>query len=123
MVVLSSISEGFPYTLIEAMISGRACVATDVGGVAEAIGDTGLVVAPRDPDAMASACLELLRDHPRRRALGALARQRALQYFTVDLAIGTFDEIYASLGRGRRLLATYPDGQDSGPRPSKWRWG
>lgn len=114
-VVLSSISEGFPYTLIEAMISGRACVATDVGGVAEAVGDTGLVVPPRDPDAMALACVELLRDDERRRTLGARARQRALQNFTVDLAIGTFDEIYASLARGRRLLATYPDGADSGP--------
>ena len=41
-----SISEGFPYTLIEAMTCGRACVATDVGGVSEALGDTGLVVPP-----------------------------------------------------------------------------
>ena len=48
-VVLCSISEGFPYTLIEAMTCGRPCVATDVGGVTEAVGDTGLVVPPRDP--------------------------------------------------------------------------
>ncbi len=114
-VVLSSISEGFPYTLIEAMISGRACVATDVGGVAEALGDTGTVVAPRDPGAMAAACIDLLRDGGRRRALGARARKRALQYFTVDLAIGMFDEIYSALARGRRLLATYPETQDSEP--------
>ena len=61
-VVLSSISEGFPYTLIEAMTCGRACVATDVGGVSEALGDTGRLVPPRDPEAMAAACLELLGD-------------------------------------------------------------
>ena len=48
-VMLSSISEGFPYTLIEAMTCGRATVSTDVGGVSEAVGDTGLVVPPREP--------------------------------------------------------------------------
>jgi glycosyltransferase involved in cell wall biosynthesis len=111
-VVLSSISEGFPYTLIEAMTSGRACVATDVGGVAEAVAETGLVVPPRDPEAMARACLSLLRDGELRRRLGAQARARALEHFTVDRAIDTFDEIYGSLAAGRPLLATHPDELD-----------
>jgi glycosyltransferase involved in cell wall biosynthesis len=114
-VVLSSISEGFPYTVIEAMTSGRACVATDVGGVAEAIAETGVVVPPRDPPAMAEACVALLRDHDRRRRLGQHARARALEYFTVDRAIGTFDEIYGSLAANRPLLASYPDEPDTGP--------
>ena len=48
-VALSSVSEGFPYSLIEAMTCGRTCVATDVGGVTEAVGDTGLVVPPGSP--------------------------------------------------------------------------
>ena len=97
-VVLSSISEGFPYTVIEAMTCGRPCVATDVGGVSEAIGDTGIVVAPRDPEAMAEACVELLTDHPRRLRLGAAARNRVLEFFTLDKAIDTFDELYRNLG-------------------------
>lgn len=96
-VVLSSISEGFPYTLIEAMTCGRATVATDVGGVREAVGDAGTVVAPRDPGAMARACLRLLRDEVTRRRLGAAARERALEYFTVDQAVGSFRAIYAGL--------------------------
>ena len=53
-VVLCSISEGFPYTLIEAMTCGRPCVATDVGGVTEAVADTGMIVPaaqPRGPGA------------------------------------------------------------------------
>jgi polysaccharide biosynthesis protein PelF len=99
-VVLSSISEGFPYTLIEAMTCGRACVATDVGGVSEALGDTGRLVPPRDPEAMAAACLELLGDAELRGRLGAEARERALANFTVDRAIGTFGEVYAGLTRG-----------------------
>jgi glycosyltransferase involved in cell wall biosynthesis len=102
-VVLSSVSEGFPYSLIEAMTCGRPCVATNVGGVTEAVGDTGLVVPPRSPEPMAEACLTLLRDPDLRHRLGAAARTRALENFTLDAAISTFDEIYSFLGRGRPL--------------------
>jgi glycosyltransferase involved in cell wall biosynthesis len=102
-VVLSSVSEGFPYSLIEAMTCGRPCVATNVGGVTEAVGDTGLVVPPRSPEPMAEACLALLRDPGLRHRLGAAARNRALENFTLDAAISTFDEIYSFLGRGRPL--------------------
>jgi glycosyltransferase involved in cell wall biosynthesis len=98
-VVLCSISEGFPYSLIEAMACGRPCVATDVGGVSEALADdAGLVVMPRDPPALAEACLKLLRDADLRKSLGARARERALEHFTVDRAVGAFDEIYTLMG-------------------------
>jgi polysaccharide biosynthesis protein PelF len=100
-VALSSVSEGFPYSLIEAMTCGRPCVATDVGGVTEAIGDTGLVVPPRSPGPMAEACLSLLEDDEMRHRLGAAARLRALENFTLDAAINTFDEIYSFLSRRR----------------------
>ena len=108
-VVLSSVSEGFPYSLIEAMTCGRACVATDVGGVTEAVGDTGLVVPPRSPELMAQACLTLLLDAGLRHRLGAAARARALELFTVDGAINTFDEIYSFLGSGRSLPTAPPE--------------
>ncbi len=104
-VVLSSISEGFPYTLIEAMTSGRATVSTDVGGVTEAVGDTGLVVAPRDAEAMAKACLELFADPDRRHALGAASRDRALEFFTVEQAVDSFRTIYADLVAAREAAA------------------
>jgi glycosyltransferase involved in cell wall biosynthesis len=99
-VVLSSISEGFPYTLIEAMTSGRATVSTDVGGVTEAVADTGLVVPPRDPAAIAQGCVNLLRDPALRRLLGAAARSRALELFTVEQAVDSFKAIYADLADG-----------------------
>jgi glycosyltransferase involved in cell wall biosynthesis len=101
--VLCSIAEGFPYTVIEAMTCGRPCVATDVGGVNEAVADTGIVVPPRSPESLAQACLTLLRDAPQRRRLGAAARMRALEYFTVDRAISAFDEIYTFVGTGLEL--------------------
>jgi len=103
-VALCSITEGFPYTVIEAMTCGRPCIATDVGGVAEAIADTGIVVPPRNPRAFAEGCLTLLRDDEERRRLGAAARERALEFFTVDRAISAFDEIYMLIGSGRPLV-------------------
>ena len=115
--VLTSISEGFPYTLIEAMACGRASVATDVGGVSEAIGEAvgevaGLVVPPRNPAALAQACLRLLRDDTLRQTMGTAARSRVMEHFTVDRAIGAFDEMYTALGSGRGLGS--PDAVSAG---------
>ena len=82
-VVLSSISEGFPYSTLEAMFCGRAVVATDVGGVAEQLGRAGLLVRPRDPGALADAILRLLADRGLRVRLGRAARARAETQFTI----------------------------------------
>ncbi|MFE3581897.1 GT4 family glycosyltransferase PelF [Streptomyces vinaceus] len=103
-VVLSSVIEGFPITLAEAMLCGRATVSTDVGAVYEVIGGTGLVVPPRNPRALADACLALLRDPERAHRLGAAARARALELFTVEQNVAAFREIYLQLlarGPGR----------------------
>ena len=109
-VVLCSITEGFPYTLIEAMTCGRVCVATDVGGVTEALADTGLVVPPRSPQPLAEACISLLQDDYRRRSMGAAARQRALDFFTVARSISSYEEIYESLGSGCPPEGPPPEG-------------
>ncbi|QKW02486.1 DUF3492 domain-containing protein [Streptomyces sp. NA02536] len=95
--VLSSVVEGFPAGLVEAMLCGRATVSTDVGAVVEAIGGTGLVVPPRNPRALADACVSLLRDPERRARLGAAARARALELFTVDQNIAAFHGIYLEI--------------------------
>ncbi|MET9084620.1 glycosyltransferase [Streptomyces sp. NPDC004237] len=96
-VVLSSVVEGFPAGLVEAMFCGRATVSTDVGAVVEAIGGTGLVVPPRNPRALAEACVALLRDPERRERLGAAARARALELFTVEQNIAAFHGIYLEI--------------------------
>lgn len=96
-VVLSSVVEGFPITLAEAMFCGRATVSTDVGAVVETIGGTGLVVPPRNPRALAEACVALLRDPERRERLGAAARARALELFTVEQNIAAFHSIYLEI--------------------------
>ncbi|WP_189147041.1 DUF3492 domain-containing protein [Streptomyces lacrimifluminis] len=93
-VVLSSVVEGFPISLVEAMFCGRATVSTDVGAVVEIIGGTGLVVPPRNPRALAEACVALVRDPARRERLGAAARARALELFTVEQNVEAFRGIY-----------------------------
>jgi glycosyltransferase involved in cell wall biosynthesis len=95
--VLSSVVEGFPISLVEAMFCGRATVSTDVGAVVEVIGGTGLVVPPRNPKALAEACVTLLRDPERRERLGAAARARALELFTVEQNITAFHSIYLEI--------------------------
>jgi polysaccharide biosynthesis protein PelF len=94
---LSSISEGMPYTVLEAMMSGRATVSTDVGGVAEAVGAAGVIVPPRDPEALGRACADLLLDPERRRALGALGRERALAEFTLQQCVRAYQRFYRQL--------------------------
>ncbi|MGW6027312.1 DUF3492 domain-containing protein [Streptomyces sp. NPDC055099] len=96
-VVLSSVVEGFPISLVEAMFCGRATVSTDVGAVVEVIGGTGLVVPPRNPRALAEACVALLRDAGRRERLGAAARARALELFTVEQNTEAFRGIYLEI--------------------------
>ncbi|MFF9911804.1 GT4 family glycosyltransferase PelF [Streptomyces sp. NPDC013457] len=96
-VVLSSVVEGFPISLVESMFCARATVSTDVGAVVEVIGGTGLVVPPRNPRALADACLALLRDPERRYRLGAAARARALELFTIEQNLAAFRGIYLEL--------------------------
>ena len=96
-VVATSISEGFPYAVLEAMASGRATIATDVGGVWEAVGETGVLVPPQDEGALAQACLDLLRDPARRARLASAARERAQVLFPVDLCLARYGELYDDL--------------------------
>ncbi|MFC4500040.1 MULTISPECIES: DUF3492 domain-containing protein [Streptomyces] len=115
-VVLSSVVEGFPVGLVEAMFCGRATVSTDVGAVVEVVGGTGLVVPPRNPRALAQACGALLRDPERRARLGAAARARALELFTVEQNVeafrGTYLEIVSRCPARRAVLDGAAD-----PRP------
>ncbi len=101
-VMLSSISEGFPFSIIEAMSCGRTTVSTDVGGVREAVGDTGLVVPPREPETMARATLALLRDDERRAELGRLSRKRVVEKFTLHQSVDGFRHIYRGLADEKR---------------------
>ena len=96
-VVLSSISEGFPYSIVEAMMAGKAIVATDVGGVREALGPAGIVVPPQDPEQLARAICYLLDNPLERASLGQDARERALTYFTTERFAALYLDCYQRL--------------------------
>ncbi|MEV0596388.1 GT4 family glycosyltransferase PelF [Nonomuraea cavernae] len=96
-VMLTSISEGFPYTVVEAMACGRPVVCTNVGGVAEAVADAGFVVPPRDHVAVADAAVRLLKDAALRRRLGAIARGRVLDRFTLRQSLDDYRGVYEEL--------------------------
>ncbi|MGW4384686.1 DUF3492 domain-containing protein [Kitasatospora sp. NPDC004531] len=96
-VVFSALAQRSPRLLADAMLSGRAVVATEVGVAREVLGPTGLLVPPRSPRALAGACLALLRDGERRSRLGLAGRLRAQERFGVEPVVGTFREIYLEL--------------------------
>jgi glycosyltransferase involved in cell wall biosynthesis len=96
--------EGFGIALLEAMAMGRAVVATRAGGIPEIVieGETALLVAPGDPEALASAVSALLGDPMRRTAFGKAGRRRVEERFTVEVMMGTITRAYARLLESRR---------------------
>ena len=108
-------SEGVPTTVEEAMALGIPVVAADVGGVREIVddGETGLLVPPRDPEALVAASDPLLDDEERRRRVGEAARVRAVADFNVDRCADThvvaFERaIEHRAARGRRGRKSEP---------------
>ena len=86
-VVSSSITEGMPNAVLEAMASGLPAAVTDVGDCRAAVGEAGHVVAPHDPEALADAIVQLAELPPdARHALGARARSRIIAEFGVERA-------------------------------------
>jgi len=109
LIVLPSHEEGFPNSILEGMAAGKAVVATTVGGIPEAVadGETGILVPPRDPAALAKALLSLLADPDRARRMGTAGRGRVTAMFTIDRMISSVERAYEA------LLA-----DDAGKRPA-----
>jgi glycosyltransferase involved in cell wall biosynthesis len=101
---LTSINEGTPVALIEAMASAVPGVSTAVGGVRDVVADEGLGVLtpPGDVAAFAHAVRSLLRDPERRREMGARARTHVLARYTLDRLVRDIAEMYAELLGERR---------------------
>ena len=94
----SSIGESCPNVVLEAMIMGLPCVATDVGDVRRMVGDNGRVVPPSSVEKLAIALTNVIdSDADKRRSIGASLRQRALQEYTLGRAADRFAEVYEQL--------------------------
>jgi glycosyltransferase involved in cell wall biosynthesis len=100
-VLLTSISEAFPYSVLEAMSCGKAVIASDVGGVGEALEGCGVLVKPRDDETFAAEVRKLLDNRPLRLRLGAQARARVLEEFRLDHAIANYLVLYRDLANKR----------------------
>ncbi len=97
--VLTSISEGMPNSIIEAMAAARPVVATAVGAVPDAVveGETGFLVPPRRPEILGERVAQLIQDASLRRRLGEAGRARADVKHRAHAAIGPLLEVYRSL--------------------------
>ena len=98
---ISSLYEGTPLTLFEAMAAGRAVVSTAVDGCREVLedGSTGLLVPPGQAEPLADALLRVLDDAPLRAALGAAAREASRRY-DVDACVEQMQDLYTRLLEG-----------------------
>jgi glycosyltransferase involved in cell wall biosynthesis len=100
-VLLTSISEAFPYSVLEAMSCEKAVVASDVGGVSEALEGCGVLVRPRDDETFAAEVARLLDNRTMRQRLGARARARVLEDFRLDHSIASYLAMYRDLASRR----------------------
>jgi glycosyltransferase involved in cell wall biosynthesis len=104
--VLPSLWEGLPVAVLEAMAAGLPVVATRVGGVPEVVidGVTGLLVPPRNPDALSEAILRLLQDPDLRHRMGQAGRERVRERFSLEQMIRKTEALYERLLAEKELL-------------------
>ena len=94
----SAFGEGFPNVLAEAMACGVPCVATDSGDAAEILGDCGVIVPPRDPQALAEGWRRMIAlGAEGRHMLGSRARARIVENYDLGHIVSRFEALYADL--------------------------
>jgi len=103
--VMPSWKESFPYVVLEAMSLGLPIVSTDVGGISEAVtdGESGLLVAPDDADALGRAIVKMLGNSELCARLGTAALQRVKQKFTKRRMLTALSAVYTEIFRFGRF--------------------
>jgi glycosyltransferase involved in cell wall biosynthesis len=98
-VALTSLNEGCPVSIIEALAAGKPVVATAVGGVKDVIqhGENGLLVPPGDPDRIARACADLIDSPSTRQRLADRGRRTVFENFAIQDSVDLVEQLYLSL--------------------------
>jgi len=98
-IAVPSLLEGFPMITLEAMAMAKPIVATQIEGIVEQISDSdeGILVQPKDTEALASAILRLIKDRELGNRLGAAARSKIERYFSIDKMVKETEMVYLSL--------------------------
>ena len=104
--ILPSLWEGLPNALLEAMAAGKPVVATKVGGIPEIVvhGETGVLIPPRDTDALAIAIIDLLQNRLKAKDMGEAARIRAGKRFSIYKMIEKTENLYQELLKEKQLI-------------------
>ncbi|UCE24393.1 MAG: glycosyltransferase [Candidatus Zixiibacteriota bacterium] len=99
--VLSSISEGHPLSVVEAMAAGKPVVATNVGGLPEIVdqGETGYLVEPGDSSTLAEKLCLLLRNSDLRERMGHRSRELARRRFSLETMMTGYEKLYQEASR------------------------
>ena len=107
--MLTSLNEGLPLSILEAMAAGLAVVATRVGGTPELVthGETGLLVEPEDAVSTAEAIRELLTDVDLRSRMGARGRTLVLERYTAERMVDGVLAVYDEFRPGPRTLGRW----------------
>ena len=94
--LMTSITEGFPNVLVEAMASGLPCISTDVGDASYIVQELGSIVPPRDSDALAQAILKYLQlSADEKLALKQATRQRVEQHFSIETVSQQYVQVWS----------------------------
>ena len=98
-VVLPSLAEGLPIAILEAMACAKPVIATRINGVPEAVqhGVSGVLVEPRDVEALAAAMQQLFRNPETARAMGKAGRRAAEQQFSTGRFVSRVEAVYQAL--------------------------
>ncbi len=104
-VVLTSLNEGTPVSLIEAMASGKPVIATEVGGVKDLVKNkkTGFLVPPRDVEQLADRTIQLLKDERLRKVMGEEGRKAVYPGFSIETLVKNLNAFYLNLLNNKGL--------------------
>ena len=100
--VLPSLREGLPLTILEAMACAKPIIATNVGGIPEAVKDgvSGILVPPKDPESLQNAIVELLDDTEKQETMGLKGKQICEEHFRSRAMVDKIEKLYDLLIKG-----------------------